>query len=819
MRNVSRVSHNPQECAIALLGTRGPVVIDLETTGLRRHNSIVSVGFLVDDIAFILFVASSHLSVAKHQIQLQDLRQAMKPLTEREDLVVVFHNAVFDLGFLDRINIRIAGQIDDTMKLLQLIDPDRKTRANDSIVKRFDRHSGLTLDYRLKSAVLSLLDISAPNFPGRAEMLPYLIHVIYLICDLLSTRSLHEHIQSRMSPTDAAHNREMIRPITPLLVKMQERGVCPNRSFIESEFERILGLMKQCCSAHQAIFGQRVGVKDSYLRNWIYFDQKGLRCRIIRRGKKRLPTLRRSDLLEIREESTQQSVRDSLALIADYLLLRSLMQRLGSLTNHISFHERFHSIFNDTQASGRVSSSNPNLQQVAGEVAEKRKNELVSDLFRNERIRSRNALVASPGHRLIAFDISQADIRVLAHLVESFRFSEEEFIENLHQERNSRLSQKSRQLQQLKWKFFQHQNQKVKQVEDGFDPSKPCRLAEDFRRKNEDFYSVVTERMLGRPPKPGTSERSDMKQIILGIVNGKSARTLSKDLKVSLSTAKNYMAKFADAYPQVDRFTQMQHHALAITGTTHSFRGRHRRVSPHYWMVSENEIEINLAYSNADKLWVRVIPLRPDRHTLTCFVVSVIDAKKGSPNKGLEIYHHQVGWISKDTSYRFFDDSGLLFRLPIRNISWRNIRKVRTRKEEAVYEGFDKTRRSLFNHLCQGGTADIAKTMMIRSQPVCEKFDAHLILQIHDELVFEVPMKQSGKFTRMMKKVLERPPTEDFRVPIVVEPKIGTSFGQMRELSPTELSDWWFVRFSNHLRSWIKDLWKRMSSKIRNIYK
>jgi len=82
---------------------------------------------------------------------------------------------------------------------------------------------------------------------------------------------------------------------------------------------------------------------------------------------------------------------------------------------------------------------------------------------------------------------------------------------------------------------------------------------------------------------------------------------------------------------------------------------------------------------------------------------------------------------------------------------------------------------------------------MMRARPVCEAFNAKIVLQIHDEVAFDVP-KPTGRFIRAMKKVLERPPTPDFRVPIIVEPKVGTRFGDLRELHPAEWSDWWIVR-------------------------
>lgn len=130
----------------------------------------------------------------------------------------------------------------------------------------------------------------------------------------------------------------------------------------------------------------------------------------------------------------------------------------------------------------------------------------------------------------------------------------------------------------------------------------------------------------------------------------------------------------------------------------------------------------------------------------------------------------------------------MVFALPVRNVSWRLIRRVRTAREEAPYEGFDKTRRQLFNHIAQGGTADVAKIMMLRSEPICRRYGGRLLIQIHDELVFEVPEKSASRFARVAKATLELPPTADFRVPIVVEPKAGTKFGEMVPLGPADLA-------------------------------
>jgi DNA polymerase family A len=181
-----------------------------------------------------------------------------------------------------------------------------------------------------------------------------------------------------------------------------------------------------------------------------------------------------------------------------------------------------------------------------------------------------------------------------------------------------------------------------------------------------------------------------------------------------------------------------------------------------------------VSYRRADAYWLDVVPLRPGLRVLTTFVRRVWNARTGRL-----IYDSDRGRLSQ-RPYSIFAAEDLQYRLPIRNWGWRNIRRVRANGEEADYEGFDATARAAFNFICQGGTADISKLMMIRSQPVCRDFGARLLIQIHDELVFEVPTERTNEFLATMKMVLEEPPVPGFAVPIVVEPKRGLAFGGLQ---------------------------------------
>src|SRR5262245_41012862 len=104
------VRHDPGECKHALARTVSPVVVDLETTGLSRHDLIVSAGLLIDGVAYILFARSRHASITK--LPLATFYDALRPL-ERPDLTVVGHNAIFDLSFLRREGIVVQGEVRD----------------------------------------------------------------------------------------------------------------------------------------------------------------------------------------------------------------------------------------------------------------------------------------------------------------------------------------------------------------------------------------------------------------------------------------------------------------------------------------------------------------------------------------------------------------------------------------------------------------------------------------------------------------------------------------------------------------------------------
>jgi DNA polymerase-1 len=88
--------------------------------------------------------------------------------------------------------------------------------------------------------------------------------------------------------------------------------------------------------------------------------------------------------------------------------------------------------------------------------------------------------------------------------------------------------------------------------------------------------------------------------------------------------------------------------------------------------------------------------------------------------------------------------------------------------------------RAAVNHPFQGTNADLIKKAMIEIRGKLPDSDQYLIMQVHDELILEVPQKKVAEVSTICKKIMEDVVT--LRVPIVVDVKTGDNWGQLEPL-------------------------------------
>jgi DNA polymerase-1 len=94
------------------------------------------------------------------------------------------------------------------------------------------------------------------------------------------------------------------------------------------------------------------------------------------------------------------------------------------------------------------------------------------------------------------------------------------------------------------------------------------------------------------------------------------------------------------------------------------------------------------------------------------------------------------------------------------------------------YREEDPTHRAM-SHLIQGGVAEMARIALTKLHRRLEGTRAYQILQVHDEILFEIPIGQEIETVKAIKAIMEDYP---FDVPIVAEGKIGYSWGNMKPI-------------------------------------
>src|SRR5699024_2879677 len=88
--------------------------------------------------------------------------------------------------------------------------------------------------------------------------------------------------------------------------------------------------------------------------------------------------------------------------------------------------------------------------------------------------------------------------------------------------------------------------------------------------------------------------------------------------------------------------------------------------------------------------------------------------------------------------------------------------------------------RTAMNSPIQGSAADIIKLAMVEyaNSQEEQKFDAELLLQIHDDLIFDIPKHQVEGFSRVIRKIMEQ--AMEMSVPLEVEYGYGTDWYEVK---------------------------------------
>ncbi len=375
---------------IARLEKTEAFAVDTETTSLDAMQAeIVGVSF-TDRAGAGAYVPLAHdYPGAPTQLDRDKVLTKLKPLLEAAQPRKIGQHLKYDLNVLANHGVRLQGLGFDTMLESYVLDSQASRHDMDSLALKY-------LGYK----TISYEEVAGK---GKNQLnfreVPVDRAATYAAEDADVTLRLHEHLWPRLNETPALVKlfEEIEMPLVPVLARMERHGVKIDTGMLRAQSQvlskRVLELEQQ---AHDA-GGQAFNLgSPKQIQEVLY-------------GKLGLPVLRRTPT---GQPSTAEEVLEELAL--DYPLPRVILEhrtlsklkstytdKLPEMINpktgrvHTSYHQA-------VAATGRLSSSDPNLQNIPIRTEEGR--------------RIRQAFVPEKGYQIVAADYSQVELRIMAHL-------------------------------------------------------------------------------------------------------------------------------------------------------------------------------------------------------------------------------------------------------------------------------------------------------------------------------------------------------------------------------------------------------------------
>jgi len=364
--------------------------VDTETTSLDVMSAeIVGVSF-TDCAGEGAYLPLAHeYPDAPAQLNREATLRKLKPLFEDSRLRKVGQNLKYDLGVLANHGITLNGIAHDTMLESYVLDSTASRHDMDSLALKYLGHK--TIKYE---------DVAGK---GKGQInfreVPVEQAVQYAAEDADITLRLHQHMWPRLNETPALVKlyQEIELPLVPVLARIERHGVKIDAAMLRRQSTELAKRMLELEREAHELAGQTFNLASPMQIQEILF------------GKLQLPVLKKTPK---GQPSTAEEVLTELAL--DYPLPRVLLEHRGIAKLKSTYADklpemihprtgRVHTSYHQAvAATGRLSSSDPNLQNIPVRTEEGR--------------RIRQAFVPEPGYKMVSADYSQIELRIMAHL-------------------------------------------------------------------------------------------------------------------------------------------------------------------------------------------------------------------------------------------------------------------------------------------------------------------------------------------------------------------------------------------------------------------
>jgi len=372
---------------------------DTETTGLDAQKAqLVGVSFAVEPHVAAYVPLTHDYEGAPAQLDRDQVLLALKPLLEDPHKGKIGQNAKYDINILancaiggDEANgIDMRGVAYDTMLESYVLNSNATRHDMDSLAQKYLDHTTITFEQIAGKGAKQLtfnqipLDKAGPYAAEDADI----------------TLRLHQALQAHLAKTPSVQPvlMDIEMPLVPVLARIERQGALVDANLLAIQSGELGLKMAELEREAYALAGEEFNLGSPKQLGVILYDKLGM------------PILSKTSK---GQASTAEAVLAELAE-QDYPLPKVLMQyrslsKLKSTYTDKLPHQinprtgRIHTSYQQAvAATGRLSSSDPNLQNIPIRTAEGR--------------RIRQAFIASPGYKLLAADYSQIELRIMAHL-------------------------------------------------------------------------------------------------------------------------------------------------------------------------------------------------------------------------------------------------------------------------------------------------------------------------------------------------------------------------------------------------------------------
>ncbi|WAJ70313.1 DNA polymerase I [Catenovulum adriaticum] len=375
---------------LAKLQSAELIAFDTETTSLNYMQAeIVGVSFAVEAGEAAYVPVAHDYEDAPTQLDRDWVLNQLKPLLEDPNKAIVGQNLKYDKHVLANYDIDLKGIAHDSMIESYVYNSVGTRHDMDSLALKYLGHKNISFEEIAGKGAKQLtfnqihLDTAAPYAAEDADI----------------TLQLHQKLWDLLAKDEKLKTvyQTIELPLIPVLSKIEQNGVLIDSYQLSKQSEDILIRLAKLEEQAHEIAGEKFNLSSTKQLQKILFEQ--LNHPVIKKTPKGAPSTAEEVLQELALDYPLPKViieyRGLAKLKSTYTDKLPLMVANKTGRVHTSYHQA-------VTATGRLSSTDPNLQNIP---------------IRNEEGRKvRKAFVAQDGYKIVAADYSQIELRIMAHL-------------------------------------------------------------------------------------------------------------------------------------------------------------------------------------------------------------------------------------------------------------------------------------------------------------------------------------------------------------------------------------------------------------------